>query len=932
MPCLDPDETLQLLRGTASPSFAASLGDHLAQCPPCRQLLSELARTSLLEPATAPAEAPAYGRGQSVGRYLVLHPVGQGGMGTVYAAYDPELGRQVALKLLDTQDEAAQATLLAEAQALARLAHPHVVSVHDVGREGRRVFLAMEYVSGATLAQWLATPRPLEELLPVFEQAGLGLMAAHAAGVVHRDFKPDNVMVGDDGRVRVTDFGLARTQGHGAAAGELAGTPRYMSPEQRARQSATEASDQYSFCVALEEALPRPIPPHLAQVIARGLAEAPEDRYPTMGALLAELRPPRARRGPWRALAVAAGLCAALGLGGRALWQRAHVCDNGEELASVWSEATRAELGKRFSALGAAGAMAAWERTAASLDAYARRWLAVEKESCEATQVRQVQPRAVMEAKRTCLELRREELRQLVDVLRAVDRSSALRAPTAAAGLVSLSRCERATSAMGQGAAVDPAQRALLQGLYGQLGRARALRYAGRLAEATEAVEKVALEARRAQHDPLLAEVLPMLGRLRFTRGDRAQGLESAFEGVLAAERAGDPLARAGALGVLAFLQVQQGEKAQGSSNAQVLLALAQQLGDPATLGRAELVQGLVLADEQKPEQALAAYARSSAAWSRSSEDRLLEATHPLMNSALVLAGLGRYEEAAARTLEGIALAEKTFGDAYLELPAMRLNVGLYREQQGRYAEAFAEYQRAGAGHERLWGTKDTREGTNVELHLASCLDLWGRPGEALARLTAVDAAAQRYFGPRSLLYAELLLVRGNALLHLGRTAEALESYAKNLELSREAAGEQSRKTAQAYVTYGGALLDAGRFEEGRQQLARGLALQETLLGKEHPDLGFTLLQVARGELARHQPGQALEALTRGRRLFEQNPALEWERATLDLNEAQARWALAQKAAAVSLGKSVLERYHALGNRHAQDVKVAERWVAEHRL
>ena len=170
------------------------------------------------EPPDRPSERPeeTLPRGASLGRYVVVDVVGHGAMGVVYAAYDTQLDRKLAIKLLrrdlSRQEVAAEveSRMLREAQAMARLTHPNVVAVFDVGTFDHRVFLAMEYVDGWTLKEWLKTPRPWRERLAVLEAAGRGLAAAHAAGLVHRDFKPDNVLVGRDGRVLVTDFGLAR--------------------------------------------------------------------------------------------------------------------------------------------------------------------------------------------------------------------------------------------------------------------------------------------------------------------------------------------------------------------------------------------------------------------------------------------------------------------------------------------------------------------------------------------------------------------------------------------------------------------------------------------------------------------------------------------------------------------------------------------------
>ncbi|HLL81490.1 MAG TPA: protein kinase [Longimicrobium sp.] len=178
------------------------------------------------QPITAlrPTLAPGPGgstlfleRGTRVGRYVILEQIGSGGMGVVYAAMDPELDRKVALKLLrSTGNDApgapseARVRLLREAQAMARLSHPNVITIHDVGSHFSQVYLAMELVQGTTLTEWLRAKRTWREVVRVFCKAGQGLAAAHQAGLVHRDFKPDNVLVGDDGSVHVMDFGLAR--------------------------------------------------------------------------------------------------------------------------------------------------------------------------------------------------------------------------------------------------------------------------------------------------------------------------------------------------------------------------------------------------------------------------------------------------------------------------------------------------------------------------------------------------------------------------------------------------------------------------------------------------------------------------------------------------------------------------------------------------
>ncbi len=320
------------------------------------------------DPSTRPLEP-----GDAIGRYRVRERIGEGGMGVVYAAEDPELGRVVAIKLLRAvhgrEAEGQQRRMLREAQALARVSHRNLVMVFDVGSLRGRVWIAMEYVAGDTLETWLGRERRTwSEIVEVFAAAGRGLAAVHAAGLVHRDFKPGNVIVRDDGTVQVLDFGLATqvgevdpeptpesltTSGSSRAraapdldalaanlttTGAFMGTPAYMAPEQFMMLPTDGRTDQFSLCVALYEALygHRPFkgrdlaqlmaatlqglpgtPPELPgvplavrQVIGRGLARAPDDRFPDMHALvgaLVQTRTPTAPAGGgWRRFALGA--------------------------------------------------------------------------------------------------------------------------------------------------------------------------------------------------------------------------------------------------------------------------------------------------------------------------------------------------------------------------------------------------------------------------------------------------------------------------------------------------------------------------------------------------------------------------------------------------------------------------------------------------
>jgi predicted Ser/Thr protein kinase len=279
--------------------------------------------------------------GQKIGHFVIRKRLGEGGMGVVLACHDADLGRPVAIKLLKAEVDlpAYRARLLREAQAMARLEHPNVVRVYEVGSERGRLFVAMELVDGVTLTAWLAGGRrPWRDVLAVFTQVGGGLAAAHRAGLIHRDFKPDNVLIDRAGRARVADFGLARimadpTAPGGASpalgvsltrSGVMMGTPGYMAPEQQAGSKVDARADQYSYCIALREALLggrivrldratwRHVPRALRAIVERGLAFEPDERFASMDEVLAALRGVERRR----ARAVSVGIAAIAIAGG----------------------------------------------------------------------------------------------------------------------------------------------------------------------------------------------------------------------------------------------------------------------------------------------------------------------------------------------------------------------------------------------------------------------------------------------------------------------------------------------------------------------------------------------------------------------------------------------------------------------------------------
>jgi len=396
------------------------------------------------------AATPALPFGTVVGRYVITGVLGEGGMGVVYAAHDPDLDRPIALKLLRAELRAARPRLLREGQAVAKLQHPNVVTVHDIGAHGDDLFIAMERIRGQTFGAWTRAGggrRRWREVLAMLIPAGRGLAAAHAAGLVHRDFKPENVLIGDDGRVVVTDFGLAQLgddpgerpvsledspvvpHAELTRTGAVLGTPAYMSPEQFRGERSDARSDQFSFCVTLYEALhgvrpfeprsedgappsvsdlasavesgriadaaaSRDVPRWLRHAIRRGLRVDPAARFPSMQALLAAIEPPRRARGRLLALGaipLAAVAALALGLGRADTAVTIEIplasCDvAAAEIDGVWSrQAARTYRALHPDALGV-------DEEVAWLDDYARRWSRLRRAACLAGAPRTAEP------------------------------------------------------------------------------------------------------------------------------------------------------------------------------------------------------------------------------------------------------------------------------------------------------------------------------------------------------------------------------------------------------------------------------------------------------------------------------------------------------------------------------------------------------------
>ncbi len=406
--------------------------------------------------------------GQRLGRFALTRLLGRGGMGEVWAARDPELDREVAIKLLYVavggMDQEQQARLRREAQAMARVTHANIVQIYELGADGDRLFCAMELVDGETLRQWLETPRPWRATLDVLLAAGRGVAAAHTAGLVHRDVKPDNVMIARDGRILVADFGLARLTEMGSepapamssidldARANLSltttrtflGTPMYTAPEVLQTRGGDALSDQFSFCVMAYEALygsrpfnrttldelmesvheepspPRPArkpPPRgIWRCLRRGMAVAKEERWPAMAPLLAGLEraaaaPRRRRVAIAAAAAVALVASSVVALAPQERDEEELAREAGESrMAAVWSTARRDGLRTAFARAAEPAVAAQGASMSAALDRYRDAWLAMRIDAWRATNRRARQPARLLELRMRCLDRLADEM------------------------------------------------------------------------------------------------------------------------------------------------------------------------------------------------------------------------------------------------------------------------------------------------------------------------------------------------------------------------------------------------------------------------------------------------------------------------------------------------------------------------------------------
>ncbi len=831
-----------------------------------------------------------------LGRFVVVDRIGSGAMGTVLRAYDPQLHRNVAIKVLRTQaserDPGARARLDREATTLAQLNHPNVVSVHEVGTTQGQMFVAMEMVDGGDLAAWLSErPDPssrFSETLELLLQAGRGLSAAHEAGVVHRDFKPANVLLGTDGRVRVADFGLARVgastellESRDAEAdeaksasvtqtGAVVGTPAYMAPEHRNGQPADVLADQYSFCVTAWEALfgVRPSPGvklalssgmssqarSVAAVLERGLAPDPTARFEDMSTLLDALaRNPVLRR---RRLAVGALGILSVGavFAGYSL-ERSSRCDDVVEPAeAIWNLTRGQELQQGFSSVQWAGAQRSWERFSQDADAYVEHWKTTVRGSCHAARVEQTLDPKTYEAQSACFEDRLARFAGVLDVYSEPTRDLVVSGFSLSRAVGPLQVCVDRPQPIAAGSRL----------LMKELGRGLGVLRAGNLADGAEILEHVLAQAQTQELPLVEMQALAAIGETR----DRLQGPEHSVatreQAYWMALEHGDDALAAQVASSLAFSLA----STRDLDAAQRWLKPATVLGTRAGLGPDER-------SELEGSRARVAYARGDlqTAQTHFEESHRLAISawgldHPNtvaseQNLAQVLIGQGELDRAIELIEHSLRVRVDHLGPWHPDVARVYSTLGVATGMQQRLGEAAEHFEHAAEILTETYG-REHRE-------VASALTSLGQATQALGN----EAGAQRYYTEAVAIFAKVAspddTLALTARMNLGRSLVSNGRCAKARPLLSDVAqalaerSEQDPRLAIIRWMLGACQVRLGHHVAAAQPLEAAL---EAFKGRPNEE-GGVLVAIARMHRVTGKTQEGLEMVGRALALLE---------------------------------------------------------------
>lgn len=826
---------------------------------------SLLTQTVTIAPRRLAAAVPGLTRGKVLGRYVVLERLGEGGMGVVYSAFDPELERMVALKVLRPERLGSAAELERvgrEAKAVARLSHPNVVTVFDVGREGEQVFIAMELVDGETLRAWVGRePRPWREVLRRLLDAGQGLAAAHAAGLVHRDFKLDNVLVDRSGRVRVVDFGLACDVTEEASAGSGSpgreeGTPGYMAPEQWRGEEADALADQFSFAVAAWEALTGarpfpgkgrseilaaidrgPVPPRGRRLpafaepaLCRALAADPEARFPCLSDLLAALE-----RDPWRLRRRWFGLAAVLGLAGAAVGgalvmekRRGQVCSGGDaKLALVWNEARRSDIAAVSQQSGLPGAVEAWGRAEQALGIYIGEWAAEHRAACEATELRREQSSELLDRRTFCLDQRLGEVRAVVDLLARPDATVIANLDRLISRLPSLAPCADSVALLARVPPPDGEARARVEALRARLAAARALAEAGKEPEALPLAREVVSAAEELGDSPLLGAARFLLASVLDTLDQAGEAEEVMFAALTAAQAGGDVEGVARASAELARISSERlanlelgrrwlafAEATVAGSGAGAALRADLLKQQAALLYSAGEFQAAITVGKNALQAAEKAYGRDH----REVANLLAQLTVSHLEA-------GEPEAALPLAREALAIRERVLPAGHPDFARSFNALGNAVSELGQLAEAGALYQRAYDVARQRYGPAH-RLSIGIGSNLTILLKLDRRFDEALLRAREALAGAEALYPADHPEIGRSVELLAQVLMEAGRPAEAIPVFERALSIYAHGIGADHPYASTPEQGIGHCLLRLGRAHEAVPHLRRALGIR----------------------------------------------------------------------------------------------------------
>ncbi|MEM7159158.1 MAG: serine/threonine-protein kinase [Myxococcota bacterium] len=936
-----------------------------------------------LDPGESSAAEFPYVLG-SLRRYVVQGPLGRGGMGVVVEAIDTTLNRRVAIKVLHGGLGVEHTRrMLREAQALATLAHPNVVEIYETGLVDGQAYIVMELVQGSTLRAWVnQDPRPSwRQCVDVYVSAGQGLVAVHARGLVHRDFKPSNAVVDESGRVRVLDFGLARHVGTQEEApsepidvsaggdpgilgasltetGMVQGTPAYMPPEQMQGIEVDARSDQFSFCVSLYEALcgarpfegntmaelmgsmlarnirplpaDCPVPKELRAALWRGMEVDPRRRWPSMEALLTELGTLSSRRRrTWPgALVVGAGV---LALGAVLVWPTEHEvnCDSEHKLAGIWDDERREVVEASIAGTELRYAPQTWSRVQQRLDDYARQWIAKHQEVCEATLVTDRPSARATDLRMACLQDRRGALRAAVDVLAEANATRVSKAVGLVTTLPGLARCDDLDALEAELPPPDnPGDAERVEQLRARLQHARMLEEAGAFDDGLEVAQRIQAEAETVDYAPVQLEADLRTASLFNDRGDYDEA-ERRLEGAYAraVEHGHDEVQRAAALGLAHVVGYRRGDAEAGLKWGKTALARSttpRDRGDALNvLGTLQLSQGRLAAAFDEFERSLAL------------RQEALGPEHPLVGASLNNLGIvtlrqGRPTESLEHLHRALEVSRAALGAGHPAVASTLNNMGLVFSSQGDDMRALEVHRQALAIREHALGPHHSDVATSLN-NIAVALRALGEFDEAATHLERTLAIAEKTQGRDHPRVASVLNNIGAVLQEQQRLPEALAHHQRALIIRQENLGPDHPQLGETLVNICMVLRAQEREAEALDHCQRGLAQWERVLGQEHPNLAQPLLGIADISMTE---GRLEAARAHAERAVSLRESAQGPPADL----ATARFILAQTLRpdptqcerARRLAEQARDAYAALGPTNEKARQEVEAWLAEH--